>query len=993
MTVMTRAASLRVQVTVNGHHREADVAPHATLHELLTGHLGCHDVRYGCGEGVCGACVVLKDGVPVASCLLLAGQAHGAIVVTAAGLAQGSDSASEHYRLLVEQSLARSAFQCGYCAPGMLVAATHLIDSETAPDEAAVRHALSGNLCRCSGYVAIVESVLAAGRGEAPPQAAPRDDLRVKLDGSVAFPTDNRDRDALVGGVLWTAHASARIVAIDTSAAEKLPGVVAVLTHRDVPGKNIGGDNVLGADQPLLASDRVRCMSDAVALVAATDHQSLNAALAAIRVTYAAETPITSVEDALAPHVPAIAGRNNIVAQFTHNLGDVDLAFAAADHVCEGRYAIGSAEHACIELDGGSAWWEGDTLVLSTETHTPYAMRRTVARVLGMPEQRIRLTVVRSGGSFGRRLIPFFEPWLALLADRTKRAVRLVLPRRDALVRGPKRHAVSGHYRLAVKGGVITALDADVYADVGPYVSVSLTFVSLLAFEAAGAYAIANQRVVARGVRSNNPIAAPMRGYGSLQASFGIERLVDEAARRFDLDPVALRRDSLVTRRTDGYGRVVMGATPWLRQALDLACDRAGARPAPIDGWRIGRGIAVVHAKCGYQYGMVDRFIAKVAVDAKGQFTVGSDVPDSGTGIVAAAARRVAERLGLTDTPRYVESAELLADASGTLIATGRLPGRLRAGLFRGIEWMLTSGFGRVLVLLAPLRPKFYAGLLRVFARPINLAYGLLSRLQSRFFPYSKDASNPTIGGSRSLYLLGHAAVDAADAFRAKAIDLASATLRVPANALAAGASGVRGTTDPSLHLSWGQLAEAAGGELSALGTATLPPGWFLDPKTGNQMGASDFMDAAHVCDIAVQPETGLVRVLRYIAVHDVGRCFDADIVRGQIAGGVVMGIAQGIGEDLALKDGVVGADNLLRYLVPTALDAPEQMEIHVLESCTGLGPEHAKGIGESGTVAAANAMTAALSDALGVTITSIPQTPATLAATIDASTLQRAKN
>lgn len=981
---MTEAARLRVQVTVNGRRREADVAPHATLHDLLAGSLGCHDVRYGCGEGVCGACVVLKDGAPVPSCLLLAGQAHGATIVTANGLAQAADPLAKHYRLLVEQSLARSAFQCGYCAPGMLVSATHLIATNDAPDEPAVRRALSGNLCRCSGYVAIVESVLAASRGEVPPEAAPREDLRVKLDGSVAFPTDRREREALAGGVKWSAHAAARIVAIDTSAAEKLPGVVAVITHRDIPGKNIGGADVLGADQPLLASHRVRSVSDAVALVAATDQHSLNAALAAIRVTYAPETPITTVEDALAPNAPTIAGRSNIVAQFTQNFGDVDAAFAAADCVCEGRYAIGSAEHTCIELDGGSAWWEGETLVLSTATHSPYAVRRTVARALGLSERHVRVTAVRTGGSFGRRLIPFFEPWLALLAHRTKRLVRLVLPRSDALTRGPKRHAVSGRYRLAVKDGVITALDADVYADVGPYVSVSPTIVSLLAFEAAGAYAIANQRVVARGVRTNNPITAPMRGYGSLQASFGVERIVDDAARQLGLDPVALRRRNLVAQRTDGYGSVVAGATPWLAQALDLACERAGARPTPMDGWLIGRGVCVVHAKCGYQYGMVDRFIAKVAVDHRGQFTVSSDVPDSGTGIVAAAARRVAERLGLAGTPRYAESADLLADASGTLIATGRPPSLLRAALFHVLEWVLTSGFGRTLVVLAPLRPKFYAGLMRVFAPVINLSYGSLNRLKSRCFPYSKDASNPTIGGSRSLYLLGRAAVDAADALRARALDLASTTLRLPAGALAADALGIHGTADANLRLSWGELAVAAGGELSALGTATLPPGWFLDPKTGNQTGASDFMDAAHICDIAVQPETGIVRVLAHVAVHDVGRSFDADIVRGQIAGGVVMGIAQAIGEDLQLADGVVGADNLLRYLVPTALDAPERMEIHVLESRTGLGPEGAKGVGESGAVAAASAMTAALSDALGVTITRIPQTPATLAALMD---------
>lgn len=980
---MSAAASVRVRLTVNGRPREADVAPLSTLHELLAERLGCHEVRYGCGEGVCGACLVLKDGVPAASCLVLAAQADGATVMTASGLAQGDDPLSKRYRLLLEQSLGRSAFQCGYCGPGVLVSATHLLATNPSPDEAAVRAALSGNLCRCSGYVAIVESVLAASRGEPPPPGQ-REDLRVKLDGSAAFPTDARDREALVGGVVWSAHPSARIVTIDTGAAKNLPGVVAVLTHRDIPGRNVGGVDVLAADQPLLAADRVRSMSDAVALVAATDRASLNRALAAIRVTYAPEQPITTVEGALAPGARAIAGRSNIVAQFTHNLGDVDAAFAAADRVCGGSYACGSAEHACIELDGGAAWWEGETLVLAVPTQTPYTLRHTIARALAMPQERVRLEGARAGGSFGRRLIPFFEPWLALLAHRTRRPVRLVLSRREALVRGPKRHAVSGRYRLAVKDNVITALEADVYADVGPYVGVSPTFVSILAFEGAGAYEIANQRIVARGVRTNNPITAPMRGYGSMQASFGIERIVDEAAAQLGLDPVALRRRNLVARRTDGYGRVVPGGT-WLKNALDLACERAGPRPAATEGWRVGRGVAVVHAKCGYQYGMVDRFLAKVSVDRNGRFTVSSDVPDSGTGVNAAASRRVAERLGLAEAPQYSVSADLLADPSGTLFATAKPLGRLKTCVFRALEWVLTSGFGGALVLIAPLRPKLFAGVLRVFAPAINLSYGLFNRLKSRWFPFGKDASNPTIGGSRSLFFVGRAAIEAADALRARALELASAALRVPATALAVDATGVHGA-EPSLRLSWGQLAEAAGGELSGLGTATIAPGWFLDRKTGNQTGATDFMDAAHICDVAVQSGTGLVKVLRYVAVHDVGRAFDADIVRGQIAGGIVMGIAQAVGENLQLIDGVVHADNMLRYLVPTALDAPEKLEIHLLESGLGLGPDGAKGVGEVGAVAAPSAMASALSDALGVSIASIPQTPATLAATMAAS-------
>ena len=173
----------------------------------------------------------------------------------------------------------------------------------------------------------------------------------------------------------------------------------------------------------------------------------------------------------------------------------------------------------------------------------------------------------------------------------------------------------------------------------------------------------------------------------------------------------------------------------------------------------------------------------------------------------------------------------------------------------------------------------------------------------------------------------------------------------------------------------------AAGGELTALGKARLPSGQFFDPGTGNQRGPTDFMDATHICDVAVQPETGVVRILRYVAVHDAGRAFDPEIVRGHIQGGIVMGLAQGVGEHLHLADGVVQAKSFLQYLIPTSLDSLERLEIHVLESRSGLGPEGAKGIGEAGAVGAPVALMNALSNALGVSIAEIPQSPATLSA------------
>ena len=356
----------------------------------------------------------------------------------------------------------------------------------------------------------------------------------------------------------------------------------------------------------------------------------------------------------------------------------------------------------------------------------------------------------------------------------------------------------------------MTGLEATLYADAGPYVGVTPSIVSVLASEAAGAYEIQNQRIVVRGVRTNNPVTSAMRGYGSLQATFGIERIVDAAARQLRLDPVELRRRNLIVRRTDGYGRVA--ATCALSATLDEAIARARPPPAPIAGWRVGRGIAVIHAKFGFSYGMADRFVASVTVDSQGVFVVGSDVSDAGTGITAFAARRVAARLGLTRTPRYEPNARLLADPTGRLVAVGRSPGWLGTAVFRLLEAVLPA-FLKVLIFLAPMEPKRYARLIRFSAWFINIGYAIVQRTKAMLFPYSKESIIPTVSSSRSVYLLGRAVLDATDRLRTRALDVASQALGVPAGDLTIDAEGARGRTKTGIGCSWGEIAKAAGGE------------------------------------------------------------------------------------------------------------------------------------------------------------------------------------
>lgn len=401
---MSSAGSDAAELTVNGVPvRLAPEDGQLTLQALLHGRLRLTEVRYGCGEGVCGACTVLLDGRAVPSCLVPAARAVDRAVLTASGLASADGPWRAPAERLRAQFAGRHAFQCGYCSSGMLVATAHLLASRTGPlDRAAVAEGLSGNLCRCTGYTAILDAVAAASAGAPAPEVS-RPDLLDKMDGRVAYPTE-RPAGALVCGVLTAAQPAARILAVDTAPARGIEGVAAVLIADALPGANACGNDVFARDQRLLADGEVYTTSDAVALVAAESEPALDAALGAIRVDYAPRAPVSELDDALAGR-RVMRGRSNVVGQFHQRRGDATRVFAAAETVVEEVFRCGPAEHVCLEPDGGSACWDGETLVITVPSQTPYGARRLAARVAGLPVERVRVRAPRTGGAFGRHMV------------------------------------------------------------------------------------------------------------------------------------------------------------------------------------------------------------------------------------------------------------------------------------------------------------------------------------------------------------------------------------------------------------------------------------------------------------------------------------------------------------------------------------------------------------------------------------------------------------
>ena len=976
----------QVDLVVNGVARSARVPALTTLQRLLHDTLGRHEVKLGCGEGVCGACTVVVDGAPVSSCLQLAAQCDGARVITAAGLAEDPAYADAVQRLRA-QFVAREAFQCGYCAPGMMASAACHVAAGGSAEAEAVRAALSSNVCRCTGYQQIVESVCAAARGEPAPAAPdPRVDIADKVAGAAEYPTDTHVDDQLVGRVVWSPVASGRLTAIDTRAAAGIAGVVRVLTHRDLPGLNEGGGVLFRRDQPLLAVDEVRSCGDAVALVVATSDAAARRAAEAVQLAIEPRRAVYDVLDALAEGAPAIGPHGNVIAQFTEVRGDVDAAMAGAAVVVSGEYRTGVNDHACMELEGGAGWIEGDTLVVRITSLSPHAARESIARALGWPERRIRVETPRMGGSFGKYLMPGIETQLAVMVHAVGRPVRLVLDRSEILTRRAKRHSFHGRYRLGLApDGRFLALEADVIADAGPYTSLTPTVVSVFAEEAAGAYEIPDVRVLARGVLTNNLLTAPMRGFGSQQINFGIESLVDKAARAVGLTPIELRRRNFLRTRKRGGGGSEPDPRIALSQCIDKVVELLGDRPAAQPGKLVGRGVAAMRCKYGYPYGMDDRFVVRVAADAAGQFTVETDVADSGTGIVAAAGRMVRSELGLTVQPRVELATRLIDDPSGTLLVRGRVS-RFARWAFALIERLQKFQAALAVELTSSLTPPREARLLRLGARPLNFFNGLANWIKRVCFPHSIDSYVPRTSGSRGMLMVGRAAIDAARRLRDAAIATAAARWQVAAARIAATSTGVR-ELEGTREATWAELAAARGGVLAAVGDATILPGVLLDPATGNQIGPTDHMFAVHGVDLEVDVATGMVSVLRYVGAQDVGHVWNPEIVRGQVIGSIAMGVAQALWERIVVRDGAVENDRLHDYLVPTALDALADPLIVQIESGDGKGPGGAKGCGEVGTVAAPCAIANALYDALGVQL-DIPATPDEIAARLGDRTI-----
>jgi len=548
------SSSERIDFILNNEPRTAEIEEDTSLLELLREQFGLISPKNGCSpQGQCGCCTVIVDGRAIVSCAAPAKKIAGKTVITLEGL-------SERERdIFARAFVVAGGLQCGFCIPGIVARAKYLLDKNPAPTRDEIARLLSMHICRCTGYIKIIDSIELAARGlrgEPLPEAdcsgrvgssLPRyQGYQIAL-GEKPYIDDMRVPGMLYGAVLMSPHPRARVLRINTDRAKDIDGVIAIVTAQDVPGERYQG--LIYKDWPLFVAEgeETRCTGDILAAVAATSRKIARKAVAAIEVEYEVLKPVTSPEEALAPDAPKIHKKGNLLSRSVIKRGDVDEALKRSAYVATHTFSTQLIEHAFLEPESCLAVPEGDSLHIYSQGQGIYDDRAQIASFLGLPEERVRVILVSNGGAFGGKEDLSIQGQTALLALVTGQPVKMTISREESIHLHPKRHPIRMTYTVGCdREGRLTAVKARMIGDKGAYASVGSKVLERAAGHACGPYRVPNVDVEALAVYTNNPPCGAMRGFGANQAAFAIEGMLDILAEKVGIDGWDIRYRNVV---------------------------------------------------------------------------------------------------------------------------------------------------------------------------------------------------------------------------------------------------------------------------------------------------------------------------------------------------------------------------------------------------------------------------------------------------------------
>jgi len=669
-----------VSFTVNGRgvtaaweHRDWTLLRYLRQELRLTG------ARQACDdEGTCGACTVIVDGQATPACQLRLGDLSGRTVQTIEGLA-----AEGTLHPLQQTFVLHRVMQCGFCTPAQILAAKALLDAHPNPTDEQIKEALRGVICRCSGGFRAIRAVQQAAaflRGEATiewtEQIAAAERVAVsKATGAIKYTDDLTFDEMLYGQAKRSDYPHARIKRVDVSQAEAVPGVVAVLTAKDVPGRNAYG--LLTPDQPVLCDEVVRMVGDALALVVAETPEAAQAAVEKVQVEYEPLPALTTPQAALAPDAPQLHPHGNVLCHVKIRKGDVAQGFAQADVIIEGDYYTPFSEHGFLDLECSIGRPEGDGVVVHCGSQGPPFDREQVAAALGLPEEKVRIAHVPVGGAYGGKEDVSAQVLAALAAYLLQRPVKVRFSRAESLRAHHKRHAQFMHYKTgATRDGRVVALEATLYGDTGAYASTGEAVMFRSATFAAGPYEVPHVKVDAYAVHTNNITCGAFRGFGSPQPTFAAELQMEKMARALGIDSFTFRQiNALALGKMTITGHVL---TPdvgdGIRQCLTAVRRAIEATPRPDLGpnVKIGVGVAGSYKNVGLGGGIPDEAGARISLQRDGTFLLQTGAVDLGQGASEAMVIIAAETLGVARARIHLLMGDTRRDPPGGMTTASR---------------------------------------------------------------------------------------------------------------------------------------------------------------------------------------------------------------------------------------------------------------------------------------------------------------------------------